>query len=117
MSFPVICKIKLHSSNVTDIRTEVKHGTAADGVCQILSKLFENFMSSKFVEVSASSTKNQNGNKGHVTNQLFRLKLKRASDVDSAYQIPCKSIFNFMRKRFLKDLASFSKYQNGGQTT
>ena len=57
MSFPVNCKIKWQSNNVTDIRTEVKHGSAADGVCQTSSKLFKNLMSSKFFKDSASSKK------------------------------------------------------------
>ena len=41
--------VKWQSNNVTDIRTfEVKQGSAADGVCQISSKSFKNFISSKF---------------------------------------------------------------------
>jgi len=78
-------------------------------VCQTSSESFKNFMSGMFFKDSASSTKNQNGGKSHMTNQLYRLKLEIASDVDSAYQISCKSIFNFMRRRFLKVLAYFSK--------
>ena len=118
MNFPVICKIKLHSNNVTDIRTKVKHGSAADSVCQISSNLFKNFMSSMFFKDLASSSENQNGGESYMTNQFFRLKLERASDVDSGYQISCKSISNFMRRRFLKVLASFSKKnQNGGHVT
>jgi len=53
----------------------------------------------------------------HVTYQLFQLKPERGMDVDGVSQISCESVFNFMRRRFLKVLASFSKNQNGGQTT
>ena len=50
-----------------------------------------------------------------MTSQLFELKPERAVDVDGVCQISIQSVCNFMRRRFLKDLASFSKKQNGGQ--
>jgi len=53
----------------------------------------------------------------HVINQLFGLKLASASDVDGVCQISCQSVCNFMRRRTLKYLASFSENQNGSQTT
>jgi len=53
----------------------------------------------------------------HVTCQDFELKYKRAMDVDGVWQISCQSVCNFMRRRFLKVLASFSNNQNGGLTT
>jgi len=36
--------------------------------------------------------------------------------VDGVCQIPGQSVCNFMRRRFLKVLASFSKKQNGGKS-
>jgi len=51
-----------------------------------------------------------------VTNQLFELKPERPIDVDGVCQISCQSVCNFMRRRFFKDLASFSKKQNGGKS-
>jgi len=52
-----------------------------------------------------------------VTNQLFELKPKEAMYIDGVCQLSGQSVCNFMRRRFLKVLASFSKNQNGGQTT
>ena len=52
----------------------------------------------------------------HVTNQLFELKPKRAMCVDGICQISGQSVCNFMKRRFFKVLASFSKKQNGGKS-
>ena len=51
-----------------------------------------------------------------MTNQLFELKPKRGLYVDGVCQIAAQSVSNFMRRRFFKDLASFSKKQNGGKS-
>jgi len=51
-----------------------------------------------------------------VTCQLFELKPKRAMYVDGVCQIAAQSVSNIMRRRFFKDLASFSKKQNGGKS-
>jgi len=48
--------------------------------------------------------------------QLFELKPKRAMYVDGVCQTSGQSVCNFMRRRFLKVLASFSKKQNGGKS-
>ena len=50
-----------------------------------------------------------------MTNQFFELKPKRAMHVDDVCLITAQSVCNFMRRRFFKDLASFSKKQNGGK--
>ena len=52
----------------------------------------------------------------HVSNQLFELKPKRAMSIDSVCLILGQSVRNFMRRRFLKVLAFFSKKQNGGKS-
>jgi len=76
-------------------------------------KLYEN----KIFEGFSLFFKKSKWRPNHVTYQLFELKPERAMDVDGVSEISCQSVFNFMRRRFLKVLASFSKNQNGDQTT
>ena len=75
---------------------------------QVYEKIFEEF--SLFFDKSKWRP-------NHVTNQYFGLNIESASHVDGAFQMSCPSVCNLMRRRFFKDLASFSKNQNGGQTT
>ena len=98
---------------------ELKHERVldVDGVCQISCKSVCNFIRRRFLNVLASFSNKSKWRPNHVTCQPFELKHERAMDVDGVCQISCQSVCNFMRRRFLKVLASFSKDQNGGQIT
>jgi len=74
-------------------------------------------MRRRFFNVLASFSKKTKWWPNHVTCQFFELKPKRAMYVDSVCQISGQLVCNLMRRKYLKVLASFSKNQNGGQTT
>ena len=117
--WPFCEKTKWRQNHVTNqlVELKLKRAMDVDDVCRISCQSVCNLMRRRFFKVLASFTKKSKWRPNLVTNQLYELKLGRAMDVDDVCRISCQSVCNFMRRRFLKVLASFSKNQNGGQTT